>query len=682
MAKEDLNHIAESFKNFYAEGVPGRRRPGDALSPMRFRNPIFPDRVLPFDPEEIRKRFLAGKTLDIVFAGQIDPAIDVVPGTAPRKLVMGLDDETGEYRFEPYYFLDELTPDGRERVAIQVEHALTLRQSEMQTPEPVTESPAPEVEKIVSEILPPPPPSFDDPSSKKEFSEEPSDELKKKNAGTPFSRRLVHPLFPDLVIPDPERLAEIRSMRGESLNFVFADEIDPNVDLVLNAEKYVVPEGPDKGRDFYFMDDLTPQRSAAIYHEAYKKNAAAEQGIEDLTFEAGRRIAAEVQGQPLPPSSHTFGQKIDALGERIGELPLRIARGIEALKGKTLLAGHSLFEFKKNWMPKAFVAGVLFSFGTGVANLALHKDPSQLVHSVATHFSDAYPSVKTFFIDKLGHGLHAVMGGDPSANAADPHVVPTPSDITLKDAQINQALSSTGIDAAHRHIVGSPGDLPTHPPHHPLHPAAPSGSPHSAGSETPSVAHTPLSRDPYERIADHSAAFDDRLVAEGHATAAGIIGEGHSHYQSILDSSRANMGDAESPASVHKIYEASLERLKSHYGTMDEKIVEAHGAFQEKIDANLSDADGHLGEIHSEGVHGHFEGAEGRILSHRDASMNAISQSFDHARKENYNDYLQAKRTLETESHHAISRLDARTSQEVDASIDEHYEEEHSGPSR
>ena len=721
---DDFEKIQASFRSFYGENVPGKQRPG-ASSPLRFRNPILPDLTVPFDPQEIRQRFLAGKTLDLVFASQIDPAGDVLPGRKPHRFVTGVDSD-GSYRFQEAYFLDDLTPEGLELVAIQVEHAATNRGVDI----PASPDLASGTSEDLARTLPPVAPvttsganaqNPEDAPPSPRSRQRPEDPLatllnsypldegpasSSPSLGALTGARIRNPLSPEEVIPDPDDLANLRASRGESLDFVFADQIDKATDLFGHPKGYLIAEGPHRGRTIYFLDDLTPEASARIYRDAYRHGAPGaaryqEMSMDDLTREAGRRIGLELQGRPVPPSSRTFGQKIDALGAKIGELPLRISAGLDFLRGRAALAGQKLYEVKKTWAPRILLGGMVLSLTGGLASLVLNKDPSIFVSSVAHHFTSQYPAVTSFFVEKIGGGLHHAIKAleHPPAEAA-----ATPHEEIVKETYINQALSGHGIEAAHRHLLHSPHDLPPvtpllphAPPGHPVphlaaeHVGAPSPVGHEAPRSLESELAPDLPRDPYERVVGYDQIENGKIVA--HQIQANhhiLVGE-HDTVSKILAETRDRMqhlsaGGEGTDAGIReehlgKIYQETLETLRRQHTDAATHIGDVQTSSMDHVDAETSHAYGHLDTLSSEGVRGQSEQANQGLVDARHMAGTLLDKTSHLAQQASDSLYDSAKKTLDEIYHHSLHHLQAASEQKINTAMDEHYaEEEATGP--
>ena len=87
MAREDEIRLAESFKSFFGQN----EKPSGGDYPFRMVNPIVPDYVIPFDPEEVFSRVRAGKTLNYVFEDQIEDPDDIAHGSEGHRVPVGID---------------------------------------------------------------------------------------------------------------------------------------------------------------------------------------------------------------------------------------------------------------------------------------------------------------------------------------------------------------------------------------------------------------------------------------------------------------------------------------------------------------------------------------------------------------------------------------------------------------
>ena len=120
-----MDPLSEKLQKSFIDFLSRDYKPTFSDVPFRLRNPICPELVLPYDPEEVQERFRQGKVLDVVFEDQIDPETDLTPGTAPHRIPVGIDPDSGAFLYRNYYYIDELLPEAREIVYIQVEHAWT-----------------------------------------------------------------------------------------------------------------------------------------------------------------------------------------------------------------------------------------------------------------------------------------------------------------------------------------------------------------------------------------------------------------------------------------------------------------------------------------------------------------------------------------------------------------------------
>lgn len=325
---EMTKKLQEAFISFLSENyVPPA---SGKAPPYRLRNPIVPDLFLPYDPEEVSSRFKTGKTLDFVLADQIDPSNDLLPGATGHRVPVGIDPNTGGFRYSTYYYLDELTQPAREIVYIQVEHAWTNRKTMIPDDASPEQSSRILSSGVISEIL-----------------EDPARGAEEKTIG-------------------PEKASPDMSLSGSSWS---------NLDPSERVEDPFGSTSPGK-----VMDEI---RRIVASHE--QSNPSQDKVMDEILEEVSRRQAEMIQGNPVPPSSPEFAEKVRSLGDRVHELAMKASVGLSKLYGGVALVSMKLQQAWSRTAPKVVMGGVLVSAGVGIGHMLSTKDPIPLVHEIGQH---------------------------------------------------------------------------------------------------------------------------------------------------------------------------------------------------------------------------------------------------------------------------------------------------------
>lgn len=694
MAREDEIRLAESFKSFFGQN----EKPSGGDYPFRMVNPIVPDYVIPFDPEEVFSRVRAGKTLNYVFEDQIEDPDDIAHGAEGHRVPVGID-STGAIKFRRYYYLDELTDDGRTAVFARVEHAYHNAQS-LERDEPESDLTVASINEALSDVvggtLPPVlksalPSATSEPVGEFVPSDAPSSEI--HFGDDPGLLRLKNPMHPEIILPETQETVVERFHRGYSLDFVFLDEISES-DLMPMAPKGAVRFGPDAGRLYVFMDDLKPEVAARIYRNAYRSaDEAARKTLVDLTLDemtakAGKKIAEDMTGgtSRVDPLDEV---KIEEIAEKTPELSVRIAEGLTALKDRTLF---ELGEAKRKVGPKLFMAGFALTVGSLVVQAGhalMTKDPTSVMnglsHAMAsiprpTFFQRITETMSDYaheafgyvsdtarnFSGKFGEGLREFAKGfeTPPVDTAVVHggtVVP------------HEAVAATVV---HPHFVAHGGDapphLPAHPHHHPSHVSAPESPSHPEKNPV----------EPFHEIARHHQQNVASILSRDQAaTSHELLKEQSSLHHTVSEakdemnasSSIDGPSDyAEAKDEINHRYEEAREAidLRSSHASEHIKTIEGHA-----LDANTSEtakAYAHESEVRAQGLPGDASEAQTLDMHHRSETAigeigdSALSAS-DHAREE-------ALKTLSEEHQQALDTL-SREAQHLAANeIDENYD--------
>lgn len=584
---EMTKKLQDSFISFMSENyVPPA---SGKAPPYRLRNPIVPDLFLPYDPEEVSARFKHGKTLDFVLADQIDPSNDLLPGVTGHRVPVGIDPNTGGFRYSTYYYLDELTQPAREIVYIQVEHAWTNRKTMI----PDENSPEHSSEVLRSGVI-------------RDILDDPAQGAEEKP-------------------PVPEESSPGFSLSGSSY-------------FTLDPSERV--EDPWSGRE--------------------TEESSRDKVMDEILEEVSRRQAEMIQGNPVPPSSPEFEEKVRSLGDRVHELAMKASVGLSRLYGGVALVSMKLQQAWSRTAPKAVMGGVLVSAGVGLGHMLSTKDPTPLVHAFGQHvcgqhgqtlnehlrvnLSNHYfheagqflSGIKSWFAGKISSGLNVMaeefrqfrdgfQNHPPEAFAG----MTTPPETHLA----HQVLIHQG---------------PIHP-HTPLH-HHPVPSHHAAVAS-----HEPAKQDPVELydkklVGDMTTAAahaNSGMDAAYHETLSGFEGIGsdisgrmndihvegsQAHFTGAMD--HADRLYSEGLRHLQEKYAHGLEAINRQYSHGTDHLnlvaddgrshIEAMGHTKAQLDA--------IGKVNEALTDGHGAAA-GRMSGHLDHLRSSLLDHYDNARK-------------------------------------------------
>lgn len=394
--------------------------------------------------------------------------------------------------------------------------------------------------------------------------------------------------------------------------------------------------------------------------------------MDEILEEVSRRQAEMIQGNPVPPSSPEFEEKVRSLGDRVHELAMKASVGLSKLYGGVALVSMKLQQAWSRTAPKVVMGGVLVSAGVGIGHMLSTKDPTPLVHAIGQHvcgqhgqtlnehlrvnLSNHYfheagqflSGIKSWFAGKISSGLN-VMAEEfrQFRDGFQNH----PS-----EAYAGMA-STPDIHQAHQTLIQQ---VPTHPQtilHHPV------PSHHSA---VPS--HEPVKQDPVD-------VYDKKLGGEMTAVAshanAGMDVPYHetiNGFKGIGSDISGRMNDIHvDDGSVHfngamehadRLYSEGLRHLQEKY---------AHGL--EAINRQYNQGTDHLNHVADAG-RAHLE-----TMSHTKAQLDEIgkvnqtltdghgaatgrmSDHLDHLRSSLFDNYDNARKNLESLHDKTVERL-------------------------